>query len=158
MNCCCFFKTECYNSRSIWQVNQIQNKRIQSCRSAIILVLDSTTSVLNFVNWIKASFMEKLGFPDIKSVPRRGERCGVESPRAQSFNLFVLLTCTPNGWDKLCGYRKFKDKVGFMKVKEISQPILIQIFQSITFNLLLELIDTCAYNKFLETSANWRFL
>ena len=150
MNCCCFFKTECYNSRSIWQVNQIQNKRIQSCRSTIILVLDSTTSVLNFVNWIKASFMEKLGFPDIKSVPRRGKSVG--------WNLHVHKVCTPNGWDKLCGYRKFKDKVGFMKVKEISQPILIQIFQSITFNLLLELIDTCAYNKFLETSANWRFL
>ena len=76
MNCCCFFKTECYNSRSIWQVNQIQNKRIQSCRSTIILVLDSTTSVLNFVNWIKASFMEKLGFRDIKSVPRRGKSVG----------------------------------------------------------------------------------
>ena len=115
-------------------------------RNTIILVLDSITSVLNFLNWIKASFMENLGFPDIKSVPRRGERCGVQSPRAQSFNLFVLLTCTPNGWDKLRGYRKFKDKVGFMKVKEISQPILLQIFQSITFNLLLELIDTCAYN------------
>ena len=113
-------------------------------RNTLILVLDSITSVLNFLNWIKASFMENLGFPDIKSVPRRGERCGVQSPRAQSFNLFVLLTCTPNGWDKLRGYRKFKDKVGFMKVKEISQPILLQIFQSITFNLLLELIDTCA--------------
>ena len=112
-------------------------------RNTIILVLDSITSVLNFLNWIKASFIEKLGFRDIKSVPLRGEKCGVEYPRAQSFKLFVLLTCTPNGWDKLCGYQKFKDKVGFMKVKEISQSKL-QIFQSITFNLLLELIDTCA--------------
>ena len=90
--------------------------------------------------------MEKLGFPDIKSVSQRGEKCGVESPHAQSFNLFVLLTCTSNDWDKLCGYRKFKDKVGFMKVKEMSQTIILQIFQCITFNLLLGLIDTYAYN------------
>ena len=63
-----FFKEKCHN-RSIWQVNQIENKRIQSFWSTIILVLDSITSVLNFVNRIKANFMEKLGFPDIKSVP-----------------------------------------------------------------------------------------
>ena len=84
-----FYKAKCHNSRSIWQVNQIQNKKIQSCRSTIILVLDSITSVLSFVNWIKASLVEKLDFPDIKSFLRRGEKCGVESPRAQSFNLFV---------------------------------------------------------------------
>ena len=64
-------------------------KTIQSCWSTIILVLDSITSVLSFVNWIKASLVEKLDFPDIKSFLRRGEKCGVESPRAQSFNLFV---------------------------------------------------------------------
>ena len=97
-----FFKEKCHN-RSIWQVNQIENKRIQSFWSTIILVLDSITSVLNFVNRIKANFMEKLGFPDIKSVSRRGEKCGVESPHAQSFNLFVLLTCASNDWASCVG-------------------------------------------------------
>ena len=146
MDYCCFFKAKCQNSLSIWQVNEIQNKRVQSCRSTIILVLDSITSVLYFVNCIKASFMKKLGFPDTKSLPRRGEKCGMKSPHAQSFNLFVLLTCKPNGWDKLYGYRKFKGKAGFMKVKEISQTILLQIFKSVNFNLSLELIDTYCYN------------
>ena len=69
----------------------------------------------------------------------------------------MLLTCTPYGWEKLRGYRKFKDKVGFMKVKEINQTILLQMFQSITLNILLEVIDAYAYNQFLKTSANWRF-
>ena len=45
-----------------------------------------------------------------------------------------------------------------MKVKEINQTILLQMFQSITLNILLEVIDAYAYNQFLKTSANWRFL
>ena len=101
--CCCFIKQ---NVTIAAQFDRSMKSKIKSCRSTIILVLDSITSVLNFVNWVKAIFMEKLGFPDIKSVPRRGKKYGVESPHAQSFNLFMLLTCTPNGWDKLCGYRK----------------------------------------------------
>ena len=144
MNCCCCFIKQ--NVTIAAQSDRSMKSKIKSCRSTIILVLDSITSVLNFVNWVKAIFMEKLGFPDIKSVPRRGKKCGVESPPAESFNLFMLLTCTPNGWGKLCGYRKSKDKVGFMNVKEISQTILLQIFQSITFNPLLELIDKYACN------------
>ena len=44
-----------------------------------------------------------------------------------------------------------------MKVKEINQTILLQMFQSITLNILLEVIDAYAYNQFLKTSANWRF-
>ena len=49
----------------------------------MILVLDSLILILNFVNWIKARFIEKLGFPDRKSVPWEREGCWVEFPHAR---------------------------------------------------------------------------
>ena len=122
MHCYYFLQSKFHNSRPIWQVDQIQNKIIQSCQSTMILVLDSLILILNFVNWAKARFIEKLGFPDIKSVPQEGEGCGGGISTCASFNLFVLLTYTLNGQDKLWGHQNLNDKVGCMRV----------IFQSIT--------------------------
>ena len=76
MHAYCLFQSKFHNSRSIWQVDQIRNKIIQSYQSTMILVLDSLILILNFVNWVTAWFIEKLGFPDIKSVPRKGEGVG----------------------------------------------------------------------------------
>ena len=82
------------------------------------MVLDSQISILNFVNWNKASFMEKLNFPDIKPVPRgRGRMLGGISTHAKSFNIFVLLTCALDGRNICESIKKLKDKVGFMSGK-----------------------------------------
>ena len=95
MHCYYFLQSKFHNSRPIWQVDQIQNKIIQSCQSTMILVLDSLILILNFVNWAKARFIEKLGFPDIKSVPREGEGCGVESLHAP---VLTSSCCWPIHW------------------------------------------------------------
>ena len=125
-----FFKAKDHNSRSIWQVNQIRNKRIRSCRNTIIMVLDSQISILNFVNWDKASFMEKLNFPDIKPVPRgRGRMPGGISIHAKSFNIFVLLTCTLDGRNKLWEYQKTQ---GQSRVYERKKYMLNQIITNIS--------------------------
>ena len=136
MHSYCFLQSKFHNSCSLWQIDQTRNKIIQSCQSTMILVLDSLILILNFVNWIKARFIEKLGFPDRKSVPWEREGCWVEFPHAR---VLTSSCCWPIHWMVRTNCEGIKiptTKYNVWGWKKYTKSNYYKYF-----NLLLELID-----------------